>query len=82
MKSKAITLEFSKAEAIVLFEFLARGNDINIFVIEDQSEQRVLWNIECMLEKALVAPFDSNYSNILSQAREEVRDSEYYPSNS
>ena len=72
-----LNIELTKDEAIVLFEFLGRFNekeDDNLF--EDQSEQRVLWNIECILEKELSEPFKKDYNDILKLARENVRDKE------
>ena len=41
---------------------------------EDQAEQRVLWDLEAMLEKALVAPLRADYADLLATARERVRD--------
>lgn len=41
---------------------------------EDQSEQRVLWDIECILEKELSEPFRADYQDIVKKAREAVRD--------
>lgn len=75
MNPEKVSIELSKKEAIVLFEFLAKFNkskDSNIF--DDQSEQRVLWNLESDLEKALSEPFKSNYSDIVKDARDSVRD--------
>lgn len=77
MKSNQLNIELTKDEAIVLFEFLGRFNekeDDSLF--EDQSEQRVLWNIECILEKKLSEPFNKDYNDILKLARENVRDNE------
>ena len=77
MNKKSITIELTKDEAIVLFEFLGRFNEIeNNSNFEDQSEQRVLWDIECILEKKLSEPFRKDYSNIVKMARENVRDEE------
>ena len=72
-----VNIELTKDEAIVMFEFLGRFNkkdDDSFF--EDQSEQRVLWDIECILEKKLSEPFKKNYNDILNLARENVRDNE------
>ena len=77
MKKNQLNIELTKDEAIVLFEFLGRFNekeDDSLF--EDQSEQRVLWNIECILEKELPEPFKKDYNDILKLARENVRDNE------
>ena len=77
MKDNQLNISLTKDEAIVLFEFLGRFNekeDDNLF--EDQAEQRVLWDIECILEKELVEPFQENYARILELARENVRDND------
>lgn len=74
--SESVKLELSKEEAIVLFEYLTRNNDAKEFekFFEDQSEQRVLWDIESMLESILVEPSQSDYLDKLKRAREAVRD--------
>jgi hypothetical protein len=59
-------------------EFLARINQntnlSQIFV--DQSERRVLWDLEAILEKQLLIPLMSNYPEIVKKARDAVRDQE------
>ena len=75
MSDDKINIELSKEGAIVLFEFLRRFNqNSDLDKIEDQSEQRVLWDIECVLEKELTNPFRSDYKEIVEKAREKVRD--------
>ncbi|OJJ15703.1 hypothetical protein BKI52_38120 [marine bacterium AO1-C] len=71
-----VNIELSKNEALVLFEFLARFNESdhpNLF--EDQAEQRIMWNLEAILETKLIEPFYENYLEIIQQARAQVRDS-------
>ena len=75
MTTEKINIELSKEEAIVLFEFLGKFNendDLSRF--EDQAEQRVLWDIECILEKELSEPFQADYQEIVKKARDKVRD--------
>jgi len=77
LKDNQLNIELTKDEAIVLFEFLGWFNEKeedNFF--EDQSEKRVLWNIECILEKELSEPFKKDYNDILKLARENVRNKE------
>ncbi len=77
MDESNINIELSKDEAIVLFEFLGRVNEKErIELFEDQSEQRVLWDIECILETLLVEPFRLDYDEIVKKARQKVRDKE------
>ena len=61
-------------EAIVLFEFLQRFSNKDKLVIEDQAEERALWNLCCVFEKNLVVPFDKEYTELLREARDRLRD--------
>jgi hypothetical protein len=70
----AITL--TRNEAIVLFEILTRyGDGVEELRIRDQSEQRVLWDIQCQLESTLHEPINNaDYEKRLEEARSKVRD--------
>ncbi len=75
MADKKVNIELTKDEAIVLFEFLCRFNENdNLTSFEDQSEHRVLWDLECILEKELSELFRADYKEILKKARDTVRD--------
>lgn len=74
MPEKKVTIELSREEALVLFEFVSAFSDTDQLLIHDQAEQRVLWNICASLEKILVEPFHANYSELLAEARKRVRD--------
>ncbi len=75
MTNNKVNIELTKEEAIVLFEYLGRFNENdNLEKFEDQAEQRVLWDIECILEKELSEPFRADYQEIVKKAREAVRD--------
>ena len=75
MSNNKVNIELTKEEAIVLFEFLSRFNENDAFdKFEDQAEQRVLWNIECVLEKELSEPLRDDYKEIIEKAREKIRD--------
>lgn len=71
-----VKLSLTKNEAIVFFEFLSRFSHEEKLVIEDQAEERVLWNLQCDLEKVLVEPSQENYIEKLSEARDNLRDKE------
>jgi len=71
-----VPLLLSKAEALVLFELVSRYTQNNKLDIQDQAEQRVLWNLCCSLESVLAEPFRSDYDAILNAARDKVRDEE------
>ena len=71
-----ITIELSGDEALILFDWIKRFNERDSSDFEDQAEERVLWNLEALLEKSLVAPFASEYKTLLMKARNRMRDSE------
>jgi hypothetical protein len=76
MTNKKISLELSNAEALVLFEWLARSESEKSFAIKHSAEQQVLWSIEGQLEKVLVEPLSPNYVELLEHARNEVSGNE------
>jgi hypothetical protein len=67
-------ISLSRAEALVLFDLLSRYSESDRIEIEDQSEQRVLWDICCLLESGLSEPLQPEYKSLLLEAREQVRD--------
>jgi hypothetical protein len=71
-----VQIDLTDDEAIVLFEFLQRFSEKDHLSIEDQAEQRALWNLTCLMEKQLVVPFSSNYAEVLAEARGRLRDEE------
>ena len=75
MSGQRVTLELSADQALVLFDWLARTSDAGQPVsFVDQSEQRVFWDMECMLERVMVEPFSADYASLLEAARSRVRD--------
>lgn len=74
-ENNQMNIVLTKNEALVLFEFLSRFNESDKKeLFEDQAEEKVLWDIEALLERQLSEPFRRNYSKIIKQAREQVRD--------
>ncbi|WP_150050238.1 hypothetical protein [Methylomonas rhizoryzae] len=69
-----VQFKITSDEAIVLFEFLQRFSNTEKLGIEDQAEERALWNLYCVFEKYLVMPFDKDYPELLREARERLRD--------
>ena len=69
-----VTIEISRAEALVLFDALARYADRggDSLLIEHEAEKRVLAGLLCVLEKQLAEPFSADYQTLLSQARAEL----------
>ncbi len=76
-ENKNIAITFSEEEALVLLEWLRNFNEEERpTLFQDQAEQRVLWDMEAELEKVVSATFDNNYQEILSKARQKIRDEE------
>ena len=71
-----VTLRLDAKEALVLFEFLTRYSDEDRLEILDQSEQRVLWNLQARLEPVMDTINNSRYDEDVAAAREAVRDPE------
>jgi hypothetical protein len=69
-----VSLELTRMEALVFFEFVRRYSETKRLVLEDQAEQRVLWDLCAMLESALHEPLTPRYVQLLAQARAAVRD--------
>lgn len=74
MTEEKVVIELSNAEALVLFDLLARFDKDDVLTFEYQSEKRVLWNIHCSLERVLVEPFSPDYAELLAEARGRVAD--------
>ena len=74
MWSKSVTIELTSEAALVLYDWLTRFNQQEEPACADQAEERVLFDLEAMLEKVLVAPLQSDYAMLVAQARSHVRD--------
>jgi len=74
MWSKSVTIELTSEAALVLYDWLTRFNQREETACADQAEERVLFDLEALLEKALVAPLQSDYAVLVAQARSHVRD--------
>ncbi len=74
MSHEKINLELSLEQALVFFDWLCRFNKIENNKFNDQAEQRILWDIEAMLESILAEPLVSDYDVLLTVARSKVRD--------
>ena len=75
MSDKKMNIELTSEEALVLSAFLYRFNDEKYEgIFEDLAEQKVLWDIECLLERELVEPLRPDYLELLQKARDKIRD--------
>lgn len=70
-----VPLLLSKAQALVLFEFLSAFSEQESLEIRDEAERRVLWDVLADLESALSEPLAGDYQQQLQKARESLRDS-------
>ncbi|QJW96151.1 hypothetical protein [Frigoriglobus tundricola] len=68
-----ISLELTRSEALVLFEFVNRFTDTEQLTIEHPAETRVLWSVCGLLEKQLVELFDPARVELVAQARATVQ---------
>jgi hypothetical protein len=66
-----VEIRLTPAEIVVLFEFLHRYTESGRLAVEDQSEQRALWNLLCILERVILP--GSPYPD-LEHARASLRD--------
>lgn len=74
MHSKKVKVELTGDEALVLYDWLTRFNEETDPNLVDQAEARILFDLESILEKALVAPFEADYVTLLGKARSKVCD--------
>jgi hypothetical protein len=69
MDTNEVTITLSKAEALVLFEWLARTDDARVLPIDHPAEQVALWRLEGQLEKKIDCLFSPDYGERLEDAR-------------
>ena len=76
MADGGVTVRLTSDEALVLFEWLHRTDRTTDFadIVEDQAEQRVLWNLICVLEREIPELHEPNYHQLLAAARDRLRD--------
>jgi hypothetical protein len=70
--SKNITITLSPDEALVLFEFFARFGDNSEFRLRHNAEFLAFSRISGQLDKALTAPFQPAYPELLKAAQDRV----------
>lgn len=68
-----VRIELSRAEALVLFEYLSRAWEQRSMAFEDASEQAALWAVEGQLQKKLAEPFRADYRELVQRARADLR---------
>lgn len=72
-ENNGISINLSDEESIVLFDWITRFNEgENTF--QDQAEERILFDLESVLEEKISETFNNDYNAVLQRAREKVRD--------
>ncbi len=67
----SVAIYLTEDEALVLDAFLARRD----LAIQDQAEQRVIWDLEAVLERSLPIVNNADYERLLAAARDRLRKS-------
>jgi hypothetical protein len=70
--SEDITITLSRDEALVLFEFFSRFDESEDFTLRHNAEFLAFSRMSAQIEKALVEPFQPQYSELLRAARDRV----------
>ena len=68
MKEEPITVELTSDEALVLFEWLHRSEDVGHVLTPSAGQQIALWALSSVLESALVDPLAENYDDLVRDA--------------
>lgn len=70
-----VTISFSMDEALVFLDWLIRFNESEqVSFFEDQAEERILFDLESVLEKSISDLLIKDYKNLLLEARDKIRD--------
>ena len=69
-----IQIKLTEDEAWVLFEFVRRFSNTDKLTIEDQAEERVLWNLCCIFEKTLSLSKATEHQAFIEECRNRLRD--------
>lgn len=72
--SKEVNITLTEDEAWVLFELTRRFSNSDKLSIEDQAEERALWNLCCIFEKTLHQESDVEYKVFIAQCRDRLSD--------
>lgn len=72
--TKEVNITLTEDEAWVLFELTRRFSDSDKLNIEDQAEERALWNLCCIFEKTLRQESEIEYKEFIAQCRDRLRD--------
>jgi hypothetical protein len=73
-QKKGVAIELKYHEALVLFEWLSNFIDDTELEGLLPSERRVLWDMQCVLEKNIDEVFSSSYGELVEEARKKVEE--------
>lgn len=65
-------VELTRAEAIVLFEWLHQMEADGLTISENQGENVALWNLSSRLESILVEPYRDDYRELVNEAQQHL----------
>jgi hypothetical protein len=71
---KEVNITLTEEEAWVLFELTRRFSVSDELRIEDQAEERALWNLCCIFERTLHQESGVEYKDFISKCRDRLRD--------
>ncbi len=74
LNNEQVNIVLNKEEALVFLEWLSRTNELEVHNIKDQAEERVLYDLEAVLERVISETCKDTYQQNLQQAREKIRD--------
>ena len=69
-KSNDYIIKLNNYEVLVFFDWLVKfveNNEIN-----DEAEQKILYDLECLLDSTLEEPFMENYKNLIHIAKKSI----------
>ena len=69
-KSNDYIIKLNNYEVLVFFDWLVKfveNNEIN-----DEAEQKILYDLECLLESTLEEPFMENYKNLIHITKKSI----------
>jgi hypothetical protein len=72
VNDKSVTIELTKNESLILFEWLSKQSAADRPIEIDPVEQFALDRLLAKFESALVEILDPNYKNILNEARKHL----------
>ena len=74
MSETKIAVNLTRAEAIVLIEFLMRFRDEDRLAVKHEAEQQLLYDLCCVVENQLPELFDPQWKALVERSRTTVLD--------